>query len=111
MTNAGTVGEIQKQIDWMASLPHREKIVVAGNHDSYFDPTSRKAEDRGKRLNFKGIHYLEHRAITLRFKGGRKLNLYGAPDIPYIGGVEHALVLLGVNHRYGIANEERQVSV
>src|SRR5215469_6649139 len=31
LTNAGTVEEIQTQIDWLASLPHREKIVIAGN--------------------------------------------------------------------------------
>jgi len=28
--------------------------------------------------------------VTLKFKGGRKLNFYGAPDIPFLGGVEHA---------------------
>lgn len=91
MTIAGTVKEIQAQIDWLASQPHREKIIIAGNHDNYFDPKSRKADDKGKKLNFKGIHYLENKAVTLKFKGGRKLNFYGAPDIPIIGGDdEHA---------------------
>jgi predicted phosphohydrolase len=90
LTNAGTVEQIQAQLDWIASLPHREKIVIAGNHDSYFDPKSRKAEDKGKRLNFKGIHYLENKAITLKFKGGRKLNFYGSPDIPKCGGSDFA---------------------
>lgn len=90
MTNAGTVQEIQAQIDWMASLPHREKIIIAGNHDSYFDPKSRKPEDKGKKLNFRSIHYLENKSVTLKFKGGRKLTFYGAPDIPHIGGDEHA---------------------
>lgn len=82
--------QIQAQLDWIASLPHREKIVIAGNHDSYFDPKSRKAEDKGKRLNFKGIHYLENKAVTLKFKGGRKLNFYGSPDIPKCGGSDFA---------------------
>lgn len=90
MTNAGTVEEIQAQLDWMSSLPHREKIVIAGNHDSYFDPKSRKPEDQGKRLKFGSIHYLEHKSITLKFRGGRKLNFYGSPDIPECGGSEHA---------------------
>jgi len=49
----GTVEEIQKQIDWLASLPHREKIVIAGNHDSYFDPKSRFPQDKGKKLNLR----------------------------------------------------------
>lgn len=90
MTNEGTVKEIQAQIDWMATLPHKEKIIIAGNHDSFFDPRSRKAEDAGKKLDFKGIHYLRNKSVTLKFKGGRKLKFYGAPDIPFIGGSEHA---------------------
>ncbi|TVY48820.1 putative rhamnogalacturonate lyase C [Lachnellula occidentalis] len=90
LTNAGTVEQIQAQLDWLASLPHREKIVIAGNHDSYFDPKSRKAEDKRKKLNFRSIHYLENKAITLKFKGGRKLNFYGSPDIPQCGGSDFA---------------------
>jgi predicted phosphohydrolase len=90
LTNAGTVEEIQAQLNWLASLPHKEKIVIAGNHDSYFDPKSRKAEDKGKKLNFKGITYLENKAITLKFKGGRKLNFYGSPNIPKCGGSDFA---------------------
>ena len=94
LTNAGTVEEIQKQLDWLASQPHREKVVIAGNHDSYLDPKSRKPEDKGKKLDFKGIHFLQNKAITLRFKGGRKLNLYGAGDIPKCGGSDFASVFL-----------------
>ncbi|CAL3968125.1 unnamed protein product [Diplocarpon coronariae] len=90
LTNAGTVEEIQAQLDWLALLPHREKIVIAGNHDSYFDPKSRRVEDKGKKLNFGTVHYLENKAIALKFKGGRKLNFYGAPDIPKCGGSDHA---------------------
>jgi hypothetical protein len=89
LTNAGTVKEIQAQIDWLASLPHKEKIIIAGNHDSYFDPKSRKLEDKGQKLNFKSLHYLENKAVTLKFKG-RKLNFFGSPDIPQCGGSDFA---------------------
>jgi len=84
------VKEIQAQLDWLASLPHKEKIVIAGNHDSYFDPKSRKEEDQGLKLNFKSLHYLQNKGITLKFKGGRKLNFYGSPDIPECGGTDFA---------------------
>ena len=90
LTNVGNVTEIQAQINWLDSLPHREKVFVAGNHDSYFDPKSRKAEDKARKLDFKSLHYLQNRAITLKFKGGRKLNLYGSPDIPQCGGTDFA---------------------
>ncbi|KAH8681271.1 calcineurin-like phosphoesterase [Xylariales sp. PMI_506] len=92
MTNSGTVRDIQKQIDWLASLPHKHKVVVCGNHDSWFDIRSRKEEDQlsGRALDLKGIHYLYNKSITLDFKDGRKLNVYGSGDIPYCGGLDYA---------------------
>lgn len=90
LTNAGTVEEIQAQLNWLASLPHKEKIVIAGNHDSYFDLKSRKVEDKSRKLDFKGITYLENKAITLKFKGGRKINFYGSPNIPKCDGSDFA---------------------
>ena len=34
LTNAGTIAEIQDQIDWLSSLPFKYKVVICGNHDS-----------------------------------------------------------------------------
>lgn len=96
LTNAGTVEEIQKQLDWLDSLPHKEKIFIIGNHDSYFDSKSRKEVDKNKKLNFRSLHYLQNKAITLKFKGGRKLNFYGAADIPQCGGSDFAYVFFYV---------------
>lgn len=92
LANAGTVSEIQAQIDWLASLPHREKIVVAGNHDGFFDPTSRAASDAGKSLSWADVHYLQHSSITLTFPkhNNRRLSIYGAPGIPQCGGDDFA---------------------
>lgn len=92
LTNTGTAADIQAQLDWLNALPHKEKIVIAGNHDSWFDKSSRKEEDKksGGKLRFGKIHYLENQSITLKFKGGRKLNFYGAPAIPKCGGEDFA---------------------
>ncbi|KAI8158627.1 putative rhamnogalacturonate lyase C [Colletotrichum sp. SAR 10_70] len=90
LTNAGTADDIQAQLDWLASFPHQHKILVCGNHDSFFDLSARRPEDRGKTLDFKGIRYLVHDAVTLEFKGGRRLKIYGSPDIPACGGPEMA---------------------
>lgn len=90
LTNAGTADEIQRQLDWLAAQPHREKIVVAGNHDSYFDPLSRSQEDKNRKLDLKGIIHLQNKAVTLRFRGGRVLHFYGAGDIPKCGGSDFA---------------------
>ncbi|KAI1163334.1 calcineurin-like phosphoesterase [Nemania serpens] len=92
MTNSGTAAAIQKQIDWLVSLPHQHKVLVCGNHDSWFDLNARTEEDTlGHRsVDLKTLHYLERKSVTLTFKGGRRLNVYGAPDIPQCGGSEMA---------------------
>ncbi|KAI1810618.1 calcineurin-like phosphoesterase [Poronia punctata] len=92
LTNDGTAASIQKQIDWLASLPHQHKVLVCGNHDSWFDLKARTEEDTlgHREVDLKTLHYLERSSVTLTFKGGRKLNIYGAPDLPQCGGQEFA---------------------
>ena len=92
LTNLGSISEIQAQIDWLASLDFEHVVFVAGNHDSYFDARSRLPGDKDSgSLDFKNIHYLQHSAITLKFpEQGRKLKLFGAPQIPACGGDEMA---------------------
>lgn len=98
MTNAGTPEELQEQIDWIASLPHRHKIVIAGNHDTFLDPKSRQTldeKDRNGQIDWKDVVYLQDSAVTLDFqdrtsiKGG-KLKIYGSPHTPDLLGPEHA---------------------
>ncbi|MEW2360257.1 metallophosphoesterase [Spirillospora sp. NPDC029432] len=50
------LGELRDAADWMHDLPHRTKIVVAGNHDWMFldDPGRARAV-----LADRGIRYLE----------------------------------------------------
>ncbi|KAL8729956.1 MAG: hypothetical protein Q9166_004401 [cf. Caloplaca sp. 2 TL-2023] len=92
LANEGTAAEIQDQISWIASLPHQHKIVIAGNHDSFFDPRSRHNSDVRTSIDFKGIHYLQHSSISLTFSAAknRQLKFYGAPQIPACGGDDFA---------------------
>jgi Icc-related predicted phosphoesterase len=103
LTNVGTRAEIQRTIDWLKTLQkpwpgsndgYRHIVVIAGNHDSYFDERSRSNYDRSQkqRLDFGKIHYLQHSSVTLPFPGDpiRKLKVYGAPQIPKCGGKEFA---------------------
>ena len=41
LTQGGSFKESQQQLDWMNSLLHVHKIVVAGNHDSLLDTDHR----------------------------------------------------------------------
>lgn len=92
LTNAGTVEDIQAQIDWLASLPHRHKILIAGNHDSWFDVRSRKSDDtkNARRPDFRGLQYLQNSSVSLEFSDARKLVIYGAADLPACGGDDFA---------------------
>lgn len=96
LTQAGTPAELQAQIDWLNSLPHAHKVVIAGNHDTYLDPRSRATlpptDVEGASLNWGNIHYLQHSGTTLTFPShrNRKLRIHGAPQIPACGGPEFA---------------------
>ncbi|KAI9836109.1 MAG: hypothetical protein M1819_001725 [Sarea resinae] len=92
LSDHGSVAEIQAQIDWLKGLPHAQKVVIAGNHDSYFDESTRKQDDKDKELNWGSIHYLQHSSVSLNFPthDSRRLNIYGAPHIPNCGGSSFA---------------------
>ena len=92
LSNDGTFSAIQDQISWLSSLPYKHKIVIAGNHDSYFYPNSRHPDDGEKVLEWGSVSYLQHSSIRLHFpeRGGRYLNFYGAPQIPACGGSDFA---------------------
>lgn len=90
--NVGSPAELNAQITWIDSLPHRYKVVIAGNHDAFLDPRSRRTlskQDQTGTIDWKGVHYLQHSSVTLAFPG-RTLKVYGAPQIPQLGGPEHA---------------------
>jgi len=70
----GSIGEVQAFLDWYASLPHRRKIFVAGNHDWLFERDSGIAEQM---TTDRGIDYLRDSAI-----GIDGLRFYGSPWQP-----------------------------
>lgn len=99
LSQLGTKKEIQRQIDWLNSLPHEHKVVIAGNHDTLLDPRSRQTLDEQERdlqVDWHSLIYLQDSSTTLYFptRGERgqgcKLRIYGAPHIPECGGPEHA---------------------
>ena len=47
-TNNGTLSQLQHFDSWLGSLPHKQKLVVPGNHDSVMDPEVRKKIKSGE---------------------------------------------------------------
>lgn len=93
LTNAGTIDALQDQIDWLDSLPFEHVIAIAGNHDLYLDPRSRRtlpspdSSVSPRALDWKRVKYLQHSSISLSFSSqNRTLKIYGAPQVPACGG-------------------------
>lgn len=85
-TQSGTLKEFQSCVDWLHSLPHKYKILVAGNHDLLLDPKIQSPDStRRDAIDWQDVIYLHNEAITLRFTGGRQLKIYGSPLSPRHG--------------------------
>lgn len=93
LANHGSFEELQAQLDWLASLPHRHKGVIAGNHDRLLDPEyvarfpDRICETEGRSradLEWHDLVYLNRTSKTLKF-GQRMLKIYGSPWTPQLG--------------------------
>lgn len=70
----GTIDEIVFFNEWFASLPHRYKIFVAGNHDWLFETNPRLARS----LLGDNIIYLQDSFVEIE-----RLKIYGAPWQPW----------------------------
>ncbi len=73
LTGHGTLGEIGAFDAFLARLPHRHKIVIAGNHDRCFEHQRSAA-----RSLLRHAHYLEDEAVEVA-----GLKFYGSPWQPW----------------------------
>ncbi len=72
MCRRGTLAELGVAARWLAEMPHRHKVIIAGNHDWPFVRTPAEA-----RALFAGMHYLEDDEVTLD-----GVRFYGSPWQP-----------------------------
>jgi len=95
----GTVKQLKVTMDWLVSLPHPTKIIIAGNHDLCLDETRVDAkgfqysavtrDDVAKARSMMknraavaaGLHYLEHESMELK-RGDKTWKVYGSPAAP-----------------------------
>ena len=97
LTQFGTFDELQAQLNWLNSLPHQHKVVIAGNHDVLFDdafiekfphraPLAK--EGKGKQdLDWRDTKYLQDTSVMLT-GNGYKLKVFGSPKTQ---SLEHGL--------------------
>ncbi len=77
LVRAGTLEELERVARWLRALPHRHKIVVAGNHDWCF------VRERERAIEILGpeIVYLEDEGCTID-----GVRFWGSPWQPEFGG-------------------------
>ncbi|KAK6344645.1 hypothetical protein TWF718_006603 [Orbilia javanica] len=103
MTNFGTLEELQKAYDLIASLPHKTKIVVAGNHDFGLD--SKHPEYLAESVELftssaakaAGINYIDREIQTfINYtsvpSNDPELRVYGNPCQPEFIGKPYAFI-------------------
>ncbi|KAF1846499.1 Metallo-dependent phosphatase [Cucurbitaria berberidis CBS 394.84] len=86
ITQTGTLKEIQTSLDWINSLPHPHKVLIAGNHDILLDHTDPRADPvANASINWGNITYLDSESTTISCTNGRELKIYGSPLTPRHG--------------------------
>lgn len=79
ITAYGSLEEVKEFNSFLATLPHKYKIVIGGNHDSCFDRTKQEysmADSPPERLLTEAM-YLEDSYVTIC-----GIKVYGAPWVP-----------------------------
>ncbi len=77
LTPGGRFEQVESALEWIAGLPHAYKVVIAGNHDGWFQKNPGEAQDLCDHL---GIVYLDDEVAEV---GG--LWFYGNPRTPRFG--------------------------
>ena len=72
MCRHGDLAELRVAARWIAGLPHRHKVIVAGNHDWAF-----AREPGAARAMFNDAHYLQDAEVTIE-----GMRFYGSPWQP-----------------------------
>ncbi|EWC43654.1 hypothetical protein DRE_01541 [Drechslerella stenobrocha 248] len=101
MTDWGTLTELQDAYNWISSLPHKLKIVVAGNHDFGLDADHPRYVPEAVELftsdaaKAAGIHYLNQQVQTFTdytSDSPGELRVYGNPRQPEFLGKPYAFI-------------------
>ena len=87
-TMLGFEDEVTDFFDWYSALPIPNKVVVAGNHEIFFDPTAKTKYEKGRKFNRittlnprdivpDNVVYLENESAVVN-----GIRMYGSPYQP-----------------------------
>ena len=66
-------------IDWVVNLPCEEVILIAGNHDFWFNSANYTQKLLIKYASHGKITYLENQSITIYGDSGEEIKIFGTP--------------------------------
>ncbi|OAX40520.1 Metallo-dependent phosphatase [Rhizopogon vinicolor AM-OR11-026] len=94
LSSWGSLSQLMITVEWLKSLEHPVKIMVAGNHDLCLDemwaqpiygiPPEEVEQARSyvQSQAAVGLHYLEHEPFQIMSPSGREWKVYGSPAAP-----------------------------
>ena len=75
LTSRGTARQIRACGEWLAALPHRHKVVIAGNHDFLFESELARAREL---IESPGLTYLHDSGVEIE-----GVHFWGSPWQPW----------------------------
>lgn len=89
LTERGTAEELNNAIKWLQELPHKYKVVIAGNHELCLDKHHNKTKSFDEErldISWGNIRYLKNSSVILDFpEKNRSIKVYGSPYTPKHG--------------------------
>lgn len=80
MTSRGHEIEVKPFLDWFSELPYTHKILIAGNHDFFFERPDKKMITK-LLSKYPNITYLNDSGVEIE-----GIKIWGSPVQPYFGG-------------------------
>jgi len=77
VSSRGVGSEIDNFLFWFSSLPHKNKIFIAGNHDFGFEYRNTTLQNTLESIKEDGIHYLQDSGIEID-----GIKFWGSPWTP-----------------------------
>lgn len=77
VSGRGSEREIRLFLDWFSSLPYMHKVLIAGNHDFFFEVAAKEEID-ALIAEYPGITYLNDSGATIE-----GIKFWGSPITPY----------------------------
>jgi Icc-related predicted phosphoesterase len=83
ISSIGYKWQVKDFLDWFAEQPHKYKVMIAGNHDFWFEPghprnSTLKPDENPRDIIPEGIIYLEDEHVTIE-----GIKIFGSPWTPW----------------------------